>query len=126
MFAGMTYTMYYWVAPGGPYKRPFGDRPVEDNLGYWVKLDQDKTLTVYGLRPDNRTIYFIAGWNLVHFPLTSANTTPDNMFAGMSYTMYYWTAPGGPYRRPFGDRPVELGVGYWLKLDDVKAVTVPL
>jgi parallel beta-helix repeat protein len=125
MFAGMSYTMFYWVAPGGPYRRPFGNQPVEDNLGYWVKLDrnwQGRT----SVAPDNRTIYLVAGWNLVHFPVTSANTTPDNMFAGMTYTMYYWTAPGGPYKRPFGDQPVQLGVGYWVKLDNDKTLTVPL
>jgi uncharacterized repeat protein (TIGR01451 family) len=119
------YTMYYWTAPGGPYKRPFGYLPVGDNLGYWVKVDQDWWVRT-GVPPANRTIYLVAGWNLVHFPVTSASTTPNNLFAGTTYTMYYWTAPGGPYKRPFGDQPVQLGVGYWVKLDSNKTVTVPL
>jgi hypothetical protein len=58
---------------------------------------------------------FVAGWNLVSFPLTSANTTPNNLFAGTTYTMYYWTAPYGPYIEPNNDQPVEDNRGYWVK-----------
>ncbi len=120
------YTMRYWDAPYGPYRAPHGDQPVKDNLGYWVRVDQDDNVTVYGVRPENRTIYLVAGWNLVHFPLTNENTTPDNLFAGLTYTMRYWDAPGGPYRAPFPDQPVKVGVGYWVKLDQDVTVTVPL
>jgi len=126
LFENMTYTMRYWEAPYGPYRAPFPDQPVEDNLGYWVKLDQDNNVKVYGAPPENRMIHLVAGWNLVHFPVTSADTTPENLFAGLTYTMRYWDAPYGPYKAPFPDQPVELGVGYWVLLDNDRTVTVPL
>jgi len=126
LFSGLTYTMYYWEAPYGPYNEPNYSAPVEDNRGYWVKVNQDKTVWTSGTSPDNRTIYLVAGWNLVHFPLTSENTTPDNLFAGLSYTMYYWEAPYGPYNEPPHNQPVKLGVGYWVYLNVDKTITVPL
>ena len=69
---------------------------------------------------------FVAGWNLVSFPNTSANMTPDKLFAGTTFTMYYWTAPDGPYNEPNKDQPVEDNRGYWVKVDSDKTVTVPL
>jgi uncharacterized membrane protein len=126
MFAGLDYTMYYWEAPYGPYKRPFDNQPVTLGVGYWVKLSENTTVTTAGVPIENYSIDLVAGWNLVGFPLTSADTTPDNMFAGMSYTMYYWEAPYGPYKRPFPDQPVKLGLGYWVKLSENMTITVPL
>jgi parallel beta-helix repeat protein len=126
LFRGLTYTMYYWVAPNGPYSEPNKNLPVEDNCGYWVKLNVEANVTVCGMLRENRTIYFAAGWNLVHFPLTSANTTPDNIFAGLTYTMYYWEAPYGPLSEPNKNLPVQLGVGYWVKLGQDYSATVPL
>jgi subtilisin family serine protease len=126
LFSGLSYTMYYWDAPGGPYSEPNKDLPVEDNRGYWIWVNQDKTVRTSGTRPDNRTIYLVAGWNLVSFPWTSANTTPDNLFAGLSYTMYYWDAPGGPYNEPSKNLPVKDNLGYWVRVDENTTVTVPL
>jgi hypothetical protein len=126
LFSGLSYTMYYWTAPGGPFSEPSKTLPVEDNLGYWVKLNQDDNVAVYGDSPKSHTIYLAAGWNLVGFPVTSENTTPDNLFAGLSYTMYYWTAPGGPYSAPNKDKPVEDNRGYWVKIDTDYSVTIPI
>jgi len=126
LFSGMSYTMYYWEAPYGPYIEPNKDQPVEDNLGYWVHVDENTTVTMTGIPPDSRAIYLVAGWNLAHFPLTSENTTPHNLFAGTTYTMYYWEAPYGPYIEPNNDQPVEDNLGYWVYLKENKTVTVPL
>jgi len=46
LFAGTTYTIGYWTAPYGPYIIPNNNQPVEDNRGYWVKVDRDWTVTV--------------------------------------------------------------------------------
>jgi len=67
----------------------------------------------------------VAGWNLVGFTGVNENDTPKNMLPA-GYTMYYWTAPYGPYESPAGNRPVQLGVGYWVKLNQDHSVTVPL
>jgi len=124
LFAGLSYTMYYWAGTG--YKAPDKTKPVEDNRGYWVKENQDITITFSGVRQLSRTMYFLTGWNLVSFPLTSENTTPDNLFAGLSYTMYYWDAPLGPYTEPNKNLPIKDNRGYWVKLNQDKTVTVPL
>jgi hypothetical protein len=127
LFAGTTYTMYYWTAPGGPYiEPPNKNLPVEDNRGYWVKENQDTTITFSGTREGSRTMYFVTGWNLVSFPNTSASTTPDKLFAGTTYTMYYWTAPGGPYIEPPNKNlPVEDNRGYWVKENQSWSVQIP-
>jgi hypothetical protein len=118
--------MYYWTAPNGPYIEAPKTLPVEDNRGYWVKENQDTTITFSGVRQLSRTMYFVAGWNLVSFPNTSASTTPDNLFAGTTYTMYYWTAPNGPYIEAPKTLPVEDNRGYWVKLNENYSVTIPL
>jgi hypothetical protein len=118
--------MYYWVAPYGPYRRPFGDRPVQLGVGYWVQLDRDAFLRTTGAPVENFTLDLVAGWNLVGFPVTSENTTPANLFGDNLEAMYYWVAPYGPYKRPFPDQPVKLGLGYWVKLSENMTVTVPL
>ena len=126
LFAGATYTMYYWTAPGGPYIEPTYTLPVEDNRGYWVRENQDTIITFSGTREGSRTMDFVAGWNLVSFPNTSASTTPANLFAGTTFGMYYWNAPFGPYKAPDKTKPVEDNRGYWVKLNQDKTVTVPL
>jgi hypothetical protein len=126
LFPGLDYTIYYWEAPHGPYNEPPSNWPVEDNLGYWVKLNQDDNVGILGVLPTSRTIYLVAGWNLVHFPVTSENTTPDNLFPGLDYTMYYWEAPNGPYNESAVNQPVQPGVGYWVKINRETTITVPL
>jgi hypothetical protein len=114
--------MYYWASGG--YAIPPENQPVEDNRGYWVHLDVDDNVTVHGIRSDNRTIYLVAGWNLVSFPLTSENTTPANLFAGKTYTMYYWASGG--YAIPPKNSPVQDNLGYWVKVNQNTTVMVPL
>jgi hypothetical protein len=126
LFSGITYTMYYWVAPNGPYSEPNKNLPVEDNRGYWVKVSQDTAVTFSGIRQLSRTMYFLTGWNLVSFPNTSANTTPNNLFSGITYTMYYWVAPNGPYSEPNKNLPVEDNRGYWVKVNQNWSVQIPI
>jgi outer membrane protein assembly factor BamB len=40
------YIIYYWNAPYGPYSEQGTDQPLKDNRGYWVWVNQDKTVTV--------------------------------------------------------------------------------
>jgi len=126
LFAGITYTIGYWVAPFGPYKAPDKNKPVEDNRGYWVNVNENTTITFSGVRQSSRTMYFVAGWNLVSFPLTSENTTPNKLFADTTFTIGYWAAPFGPYKAPDKNKPVEDNRGYWVKENQDKTVTVPL
>jgi len=77
-----------------------------------------------GVRQLSRTTYFVAGWNLVNFPLTSANTTPSKLFAGTTYTMYYW-ASGGYALQP-KLQSVQDNRGYWVKVNENYSVTIPI
>jgi hypothetical protein len=122
LFAGTTYTMYYWASGG--YAILPKKSPVQDNLGYWVKVNQDTTITFSGTRQLSHTMYFVVGWNFVCFPNTSENTTPNNLFAGTTYTMYYWASGG--YAIPPENQPVEDNRGYWVHVDENTTATVPL
>jgi hypothetical protein len=127
MFGSNLKTMKYWTAPGGPYRDANYSAPVQDNLGYWVQLKDNENVALTAvLPPTSRTLYLVAGWNLVHFPLTSASTTPINMFGSNLKTMKYWTAPGGPYRDANYSAPVVPGLGYWVQLKNGENVTIPL
>ena len=50
VFTGLNYYtdyyIYYWSAPGGPYGLQGPDQVLEDNLGYCVWINQNKTVTV--------------------------------------------------------------------------------
>jgi len=50
VFTGLNYYtdyyIYYWNAPGGPYSIQGPDQVLKDNTGYWVWVNQDKTVTV--------------------------------------------------------------------------------
>jgi parallel beta-helix repeat protein len=126
MFGSNLKTMKYWTAPSGPYKDAPYSAPVQDNLGYWVQLKDNQDVILSGALWANRTLYLVAGWNLVHFPLTSASTTPTNLFGSNLKTMKYWTAPGGPYRDANYSAPVVPGLGYWVQLKENQNITIPL
>ena len=120
------HTMYYWNAPFGPYTEPPYDQPVKLGVGYWVYVNKPACIRTTGEPVENYSIDLVAGWNMVGFPVTSENTTPNNLFAGTTYTMYYWEAPYGPYVEAPNDAPVKLGVGYWVKVNQNTTATVPL
>jgi hypothetical protein len=50
IFAPLIYTtdylMYYWTAPFGPYSGVNPALALEDNTGYWILIDLNKTVTV--------------------------------------------------------------------------------
>jgi hypothetical protein len=72
------------------------------------------------------SLHLVAGWNLIGFPVTNADMTPNNLFAGTTYTMYYWTAPGGPYNEPSKNLPVEDNRGYWVGENQNWSVQIPI
>ena len=120
------HTMYYWTAPYGPYIEPPNNQPVKLGVGYWVYVNKPACIRTTGEPVENYSIDLVAGWNMVGFPVTSENTTPTNLFAGTTYTMYYWEAPYGPYVEAPNNAPVKLGVGYWVKVNQNTTATVPL
>jgi hypothetical protein len=126
MFGSNLKTMKYWTAPGGPYHDANFSAAVDPKLGYWVQLKANENVTLSGVYPANVTLQLVAGWNLVHFPLTSASTTPIGLFGSNLKTMKYWTAPGGPYHDANFSAPVAPGVGYWVQLKANENVTVPM
>jgi uncharacterized membrane protein len=126
LFGNNLMSVKYWIAPRGPYIEPDYNTPVQDNLGYWVQLKENQDVILSGVPPENRTLYLVAGWNLVGFPLTSENTTPTNLFGNNLMSVKYWIAPRGPYIEPDYKKPVELGVGYWVQLKENQNITIPL
>jgi len=133
LFQGLNYyTDYYlfwYLAPGGPYMLQGPDEVLKDNLGYWVWINRDNTVTTSGTPPGSRDIYLENGWNLVSFPVVNGSTTPNNIFTGLNYYtdyyLYYWNAPGGPYGLQDPDGVIKDNLGYWVWINQDKTVTVP-
>ena len=126
IFAGQTYTIWRWDAVKKKYFSPSSAAPVELGVGYWIWVGYNQTVTMSGVPVDNYSINLVAGWNLVGFPVTNENTTPDNIFAGQTYNIWKWNAENNKYVSPPSDQPVELGVGYWIWVEKEMTITVPL
>jgi parallel beta-helix repeat protein len=133
VFPGLTfptdYIIYYWNAPGGPYGVQGSNQVFKDNLGYWVWIDQDKTVWTSGIPPSSENIHLVAGWNLVHFPVVDNITTPSKVFAGLTYPtdyiIYYWNAPGGPYGVQGSNQVFKDNLGYWVWVKSDNMVMLP-
>ena len=82
-----------------------------------ISLTSDDNINVK-LTSDMLAVYMFNGWNLNSIPVTDENATPNKIFSGTTYMMYYWTAPNGPYNEPTYSQPVKPGLGYWIKLDN--------
>lgn len=131
----LDYYIYWWTAPGGPYNivNPDGIPmlpPYErENIGYWLWINQTKTVRTVYTGPIPRNVYLVDGWNLIGFPLTYNTTTPNTHFAPLSYytdyIIFYFTAPSGPYNLIGPTDVLEDNRGYWVWIDTNKTVTVP-
>jgi hypothetical protein len=123
------YSAWYWTPPGGPYQQPTEYQLLQDNLAYWIWVAVDENVRVEGLQPVSHTITLIGqGWNMVSFPVVTENTTPDNVFAPLTYYdnyyIYYWATPG-PYVTLGPHEVFKENVGYWVWIDQDKTVSVP-
>ena len=136
IFADLTYYIWYWDNIRQKYVSPPPDRPVELGRGYWVYVGESTSAKTTGAPVENWTIELTAGWNLIGFPATSDNTTPDNLFAGVTYYFWSWDAIHQKYVSPPPDQPVMtsreptdqsgIGVGYWVWVEKEMTITVPL
>jgi uncharacterized membrane protein len=123
---GQTYYMWRWSAENKKYVSPSTSAPVELGIGYWIWVGYGQTVTTSDVPVDTYSENLKNGWNLVGFPVTSDNTTPDNLFLGQTYYMWRWSAENKKYVSPPSDQPVELGVGYWIWVDHDQTITAPL
>jgi hypothetical protein len=67
----------------------------------------------------------VAGWNMVGFPVTSLNTTPEKLFHGQTYYIWKWDPVTAKYVSPSSSAPFELGVGYWIWVDHSQVENIP-
>lgn len=130
LFTGLTYLtdylIYSWKAPNGPYVLQGINQAFSDNLGYWIWIDQNKTVRTTGVLQSTRDVLMVSGWNLVGFS-TNNNSTPNNLFTGLTYLtdyiMYSWNAPNGPYLLQGINQVLRDNAGYWVWLNQNKTVT---
>jgi parallel beta-helix repeat protein len=133
IFVGLNYWDNYVVfrfhPPGGPYEYQDPDEVFNDNTGYWVWIDQDKTVITSSARPISENTHLVTGWNLLSFPVVEENTTPNNVFSGLNYwdnyVVFRFHPPGGPYEYQAPDEVLSDNMGYWVWIDQDWTVTVP-
>lgn len=91
-----------------------GDPSVKDNTSCIA-------LSINGFALD-----MVAGWNLVCFPVDNSPTTPNRIFIGLTYptnyTIYSWSAPGGPYSLVGATDNLKDNLGYWVYIDTNKTL----
>jgi len=126
IFASQTYYIWRWDAVNRKYVSPSPTAPVELAVGYWIWVDHDQTVTTSGAPVDTYSENLKNGWNLVGFPVTSPDTTPDNLFSGQTYYIWKWNVENKKYVSPSSTAPVELGVGYWISVGYDQTKIVPL
>jgi parallel beta-helix repeat protein len=132
IFDNQTYYIWRWSAENKKYVSPSPTAPVEIGVGYWIWVDHNQTLTTSGVPVSTYSENLKNGWNLVSFPVTNENTTPDKLFTGQTYYIWRWDAVNKKYVSPSPYVPVELAVGYqisvgyWIWVDHDQTVNVPL
>jgi len=131
VFPGLTYLtdyVIYWWKIGVGYKLQGASTPFNDNSGYWVYISTTKTVTTSGMRPPTRNIICSVGWNMVGFPVDNANTTPANVFTGLTYLtdyVIYWWKIGVGYKLQGVNTALNDNAGCWVWINQDKTVMVP-
>jgi uncharacterized repeat protein (TIGR01451 family) len=126
IFDNQTYYIWRWSAENKKYVNPPSGKPVELGVGYWVWVGYDQAVTTSGVPVDTYSENLKNGWNLVGFPATNENTTPDNLFSGQTYYIWRWDAANKKYVAPHTDNSVQLDVGYWIWVDHDNTIIVPV
>jgi parallel beta-helix repeat protein len=98
-----------------------GDTPYDNILGD-NNQDRYPLMEPWSL-VESSDLHLVPGWNLISFPVSSESDTPENLFAGKTYSMWGWDPATGGYEKPPDDEPVEIGVGYWVYVEENMTVT---
>jgi len=120
------YYIWRWDAALSKYVSPSSTAPVVENIGYWVWVENSWMVRIGTPFASDSVSLLGAKWNLIHFPATSLNTTPDNLFFGHTYYMWRWSAENKKYVSPATNVPVVRGVAYWIWIDSSITVHVPV
>ena len=88
--------------------------------GYWVKMKEDKFLTIQGSRPKEVTVNLRSGWNLIGYPVSKAEA-PSEVIKSIvndvetvksTFSMYDPSLPS--FLNTL--KQMEAGKGYWVKM----------
>ena len=88
--------------------------------GYWVKMKEDKFLTIQGSRPKQVTVNLRSGWNLIGYPVSKA-AAPSEVIKSIvnnvetvksTFSMYDPSLPS--FLNTL--KQMEAGKGYWVKM----------
>jgi hypothetical protein len=126
------YIIYKWNAPGGPFSGvdPYVSHAPHklENIGYWIWIRWEYTVSRDYASPIPRNIYLVLGWNLVGFPIADNTTTPNKIFEPLNYVtdyiIYRWETPGGPYHLQGANELINDNIGYWVLMGTSKTVTL--
>lgn len=73
-------------------------------------------------------LHLVVGWNLLSFSVVNENTTPNNVFTGLSYLsnyfIYWREAPSGPNHLQGPNELLKDNISYWVWIDRDWTVTL--
>jgi predicted outer membrane repeat protein len=112
---------------------------LDETMGFWIKMNADKTLVINGTVPGSTNIDLKNGWNLVGYPSASNGLLPEvlsNHGVGAEFSLVYaYHASDGSAAWKLYDRTenpllndlTELspGWGYWIKTSAEPTWTIP-
>ena len=93
----------------------FTPTEIENKLGYWLKTNESKNLTLFGTEIENKTIELAQGWNLIGYPYLEEKNISD-IFP--NNPIYFYNATWSsyvPFRTSNTLNYFVPSYGYWVK-----------
>ena len=101
--------VYTWDPVSKTYTVP---GTVEPDIGYWVAVIQDATITVTGAPVETWTGSIAAGWNMIGSVISNASIAdPDDSPGGSVQPFAYWWNPDT--KAYVSTTEIQPGKGYW-------------
>ena len=120
VFPGVA-VVYTWDPVSKTYTVP---GTVEPDIGYWVAVIQDATITVTGAPVETWTGSIAAGWNMIGSVISNASIAdPDDSPGGSVQPFAYWWDPDT--KTYVFTTEIQPGKGYWVAATQDCTLTVP-
>ena len=94
----------------------FAPTEINNKLGYWLKSNETKNITLIGVEVENKTINLNNGWNLVGYPYLEERNISE-LYNNVTVFAYNGSWYSYDFDKPFNTlTKFTPGYGYWVKV----------